>query len=341
MHAHPRHNQDIYPQAHESCWTITSGKVGCQRQARGLAQALRLDHTEKTTQRAPQFAWLPPTWHWGALRQQHPRYESLEPPWPKWLIACGYRTIPMVLAIQAASRGHTKSIFIQNPHIKPHHFTWVVTGKHDQLTGNNVMQHLGALHDLTPDNIAAATKANTHWHSKQPRPILCILLGGNTKHHTMSAIDIKASAAMCQSVCATWRQQRGKDAACLLLPSRRTPKTLINAIHATCLHPNDSIVAQQIDAPYLTCLGIADTIMVSNDSCSMISESCITGKPVYILPLPGFSPRAKFQRFIQSMVHSKHCQHWSGHFFNWHPLPLNEAKRVAEAMSQVPAGHAS
>ena len=40
------------------------------------------------------------------------------------------------------------------------------------------------------------------------------------------------------------------------------------------------------DNPYLGCLAVADVLVVTGDSESMLAEAAATGKPLYIYPLP-------------------------------------------------------
>ena len=56
------------------------------------------------------------------------------------------------------------------------------------------------------------------------------------------------------------------------------------------------------DNPYFAYLALADAVLVTADSVSMISEAAATGKPVHVLDLDGGS--AKFSRFHQLMQHA-------------------------------------
>jgi len=52
--------------------------------------------------------------------------------------------------------------------------------------------------------------------------------------------------------------------------------------------------------PYLGLLSLADAIVVTSDSVSMISEACFTGKPVYVEVLPDRSRRR--QQFLSELA---------------------------------------
>ena len=54
------------------------------------------------------------------------------------------------------------------------------------------------------------------------------------------------------------------------------------------------------DNPYFGMLGLADAIIVTADSVTMVSEAAATGKPVHVVALEGGS--AKFARFHRAMA---------------------------------------
>ena len=51
--------------------------------------------------------------------------------------------------------------------------------------------------------------------------------------------------------------------------------------------------------PYFGYLALADHVLATADSVSMITEASATGRPVHVLPLQGGT--AKFERFHQAM----------------------------------------
>ena len=53
------------------------------------------------------------------------------------------------------------------------------------------------------------------------------------------------------------------------------------------------------DNPYYAYLAVADALLVTADSVSMVSEAAATGKPVHIIDLGGGD--AKFARFHETM----------------------------------------
>jgi mitochondrial fission protein ELM1 len=61
--------------------------------------------------------------------------------------------------------------------------------------------------------------------------------------------------------------------------------------------------------PYFGYLALADQILVTSDSVSMISEACATGRPVLVERLPADGDKTKFEKFHQRLI-DKNLIHW-------------------------------
>jgi mitochondrial fission protein ELM1 len=81
------------------------------------------------------------------------------------------------------------------------------------------------------------------------------------------------------------------------------------------------------DNPYLGYLGLADALIVTVDSVTMISEAAATGKPVHVAELEGGS--AKFRRFHAGMREGGITRPFAGRIEDWSYPPLDETGRVA------------
>lgn len=310
-----------------TCWVLTDGKMGCRRQALGLVKALGWTYVEKKASRRKPWYWLPPHWYWGALKQCTHDSDPLESPWPDWIIGCGYRSIPISLAIRHASAGKTRCIHVQNPRINPRHFDWVIAAEHDHLKGANVITHLGALNDISTTAIDEACQMNQHLTASLTRPCCAVIIGGDTKQYRMNEADIEATLAHIQSIEQQW------PGSMIILSSRRTPASLRQGIVKQC--ENKSTLRHfgpDVPNGYFTALGIADCLIVSNDSSSMISECCSTGKPVYIINLPGLKNKKKINELIESLMINGYCRIHKDRLETWAYTPLQESQKVAEAL---------
>ena len=74
--------------------------------------------------------------------------------------------------------------------------------------------------------------------------------------------------------------------------------------------------------------GIARMGRALRNSASMISEAATTGKPVYVLPLKGGSPR--FDRFHQALLREDIVKTFTGKLESCRYTALNDAAMVAE-----------
>ena len=81
--------------------------------------------------------------------------------------------------------------------------------------------------------------------------------------------------------------------------------------------------------PYLYCLKIADFIIVTSDSTSMISEACFTGKPVFIFHLPFKRKSLRFENFHREFEEIGLTMPFKQELYTWNYKPLNESKRIA------------
>jgi hypothetical protein len=109
--------------------------------------------------------------------------------------------------------------------------------------------------------------------------------------------------------------------------SRRTGTENTSALR-TALKDTPAVIWDgQGENPYAGFLALADGIIVTADSISMLSEACAVGKPVYVADMPGGS--AKFERFHQSLRSAGHTRPYTGDFEFWPATPLAETARVA------------
>ena len=86
--------------------------------------------------------------------------------------------------------------------------------------------------------------------------------------------------------------------------------------------------------PYYAYLALADAVLVTADSVSMISEAAATGKPVHILELDGGN--AKFARFHRTMRNAGITRPFAGRIEDWtYPVPDDTARAGAAVRALV------
>ena len=79
-------------------------------------------------------------------------------------------------------------------------------------------------------------------------------------------------------------------------------------------------------------LALADLIIVTQDSVSMVSEAAATSTPVMIASLPGSWRRQEL--FLQPLLDADRVRHFEGRFAAWQVSPLNDTPAAAAEMRQ-------
>ena len=90
--------------------------------------------------------------------------------------------------------------------------------------------------------------------------------------------------------------------------------------------------------PYYAYLAIADAVLVSADSVSMVSEAGATGKPVHVFALkPRFGGRGdvKFARFHAAMRAAGITRPFTGRIESWSYRPLDDTARAGAALREL------
>lgn len=304
------------------CWVVTDGKPGMENQCLGLAEALGLDPDIKRV--TPRFPWraLPPHLWFGALRAPGPDGDMLSPPWPDLLIATGRQTVALSTAIKRLCGDRVFTVQIQNPVISAGRFDLVATPRHDRLTGENVIVTEGALHRITPQRLAAEAEIFRGRLAGLGRPLVAVLIGGSNRQYRMTGRSTERLAGRLADLA------RDHGAGLMVTASRRT-----GAENEAMLRDRLAGLSAEFwngagANPYFGYLGLADAIVVTGDSVSMVSEACATGKPVYVFELEGGSD--KFRRFHENLRERGFTRPFTGGLENWNYTPLRDTARVAD-----------
>lgn len=306
-------------------WVITDGRAGLLNQARGLADAIGLPVEVKTVH--PRFPWtlLPVTrWPWplAALGPDSARFAA---PWPRVAIGCGWRSIPYVLAVKRLSAAATFTVQLQHPRVAPTHFDLVVPPLHDKLEGQNVVPILGSPNGITRDKLNdAATKWSAHF-AALPHPRVAVLIGGASKSHRFAPDDARRLVERLKELCA-------RGFGLMVTTSRRTGEAQTRIIVDALTNAHAVVWSGEGENPYLGILALADAILVTADSTNMAVEAAATGKPVYIVEIPGGA--TKFDRLHRDLEGCGIARRFAGAIEHWTYPPLNETERVARLIRQ-------
>ena len=297
-----------------TCWVISEGMAGTENQCISVAEAMGVAfETKRISLREPWKSLSP----YLGLEQAWSFSPSLSAPWPDLVIASGRKAIAASRYIKKASGGKVFTVQIQDPRINPSAFDMVAVPHHDPTRGENVVVTDAAPNRITPDKLAQATDAFSELASR-PSPRIAVLIGGSSKAYTMSTTVTQRLA----------EQLKALKGNLMITPSRRTGSEN-EAILRDAL-PDAYIWDGQGENPYFAMLGLADFILVTADSASMISDACSTGKPTYMIELEGGHPR--IDRLHKHLIDKGVLRVFDGDLASNTYEPLNDANMIANAI---------
>ena len=315
---------DHGPRPWPQTWVVTDGKPGMENQCLGLADALGGTTTVKrVTLRAP---WRLATPYLPGVLWLGPsdRSDPLDPPWPDLLISSGRQSAGIALAIRRRSGGRTFCVHIQNPGLPFGLFDLVAMPRHDRKEGANVVVTAGALHRVTAERLEREAARFADAAAGLPRPRVAVLIGGSNEVYSLTPTLTGELADRLAALA------RDRGAGLLVTPSRRTGADNEAILRARLKHLPALVWDGSGENPYYGYLGLADIVLCTADSVSMVSEAASTGKPVYIIELAGGS--AKFRRFHDRLYADGIARPFTGTLDTWPYQPLADTARVAEAV---------
>ncbi len=307
-------------------WIITEGIAGTENQCIGVAEALGADADIKRI--SLNFPWniLSPPLLYSFSWSFRP---TLSPPWPDLVIAAGRKSIAASHYIKRQSQGKTMTVQLQDPRISPAHFDLVAVPHHDRLRGDNVIVTDGAPNRISQAHLETAKEEFRHLFEKLPSPRIAVLIGGNSKAYNMTD-------KVCSEIVRTLRAVRGSDKAGLMITtSRRTGEKYTQQIRDAMLTTDTYFWNGEGINPYMGMLAWADTIFVTNDSVSMMSDAATTGKPIYLLPLQAkttLKTSSRLKTFQDHLWDSGACAEYSGTLEKWTYIPFQDSARVADTI---------
>lgn len=300
---------------------LTDGKPGMENQCLGLAEALGLTPTVKRIAPRAPWRWLPPALWAFPLHAPSPAGDGVDPPWPDLLIATGRQTAAIAAAMKRTAGSDLFAVQIQDPRLDPNRFDFVVAPAHDGLSGGNVATTIGALHRVTDAKLAAAAARFAPVVDRLPHPRIAVLVGGSDRRVRLAPGTARGWG---EAIAAATRLLGG---GIMLTPSRRTGAEVLAAICAAFDDIPTVVWDGTGDNPYLGYLALADMIVVTADSVSMISEACATGKPVYIVGAGAHS--GKLADFYRRLIEEGMARPFAGVLESWTYRPLAETARIA------------
>lgn len=303
---------------------MTEGIAGTENQCIGVAEALGLDPVIKRVKLKAPWKQLSPWLRWGHDYALSEDSAPIAPPWPDLLIASGRKSILTALYIKKKNK-KTIIVQLQDPRIDPDRFDLVAVPQHDSLRGDNVLVTTGAPHRVTKEKLASARAEWLEKFKTMREPRVAVLVGGSTRGHTMTTASVDLLARQLNVI---------KDRCGLMITtSRRTGKENTSLLRARLGKSKNIFFWDGVgDNPYFGLLALADHIIVTDDSVSMLSEALATGKPVHIAGLEGHHRRHTL--FHTLLSEQGYARPFNGALESWHYTPPDDTGKIAEEIKK-------
>jgi len=263
-------------------WVISAYRAGEQSQMLALAEALGWPFELKPVRYREigrPFELFRGTGLFGLTRESA---ETLAPPWPDLVIGAGMRNEPVCRWVREASGGRTRLVHVGRPWSDPPAFDLVVATPQYRLADfPQVLQNALTMHRVTPEHIARSVARHRQRLEQLPSPRIALMAGGSSGPH---AFGTHAATRLAREASELAEQVGGS---LMISTSSRTPAQVKDVLRTHIKVPHEFYEWRPEDPenPYFAYLGVADRIIATFDSISMLSEASATGKPLYLFDL--------------------------------------------------------
>lgn len=283
-------------------------------------------------------------------------HETFDKDGPLLVVASGWDTISTASSIKRLAPEKVFAVQIQHPRSQLNRFNLVITPRHDyypltpqgqaqipwflrrwitprEPPDRHVVLTLGALHQADSTALQLASCAWRDELAHLIKPLLVVNIGGPTSHCQYNVDLAKQLTTSLQKVLWSCGSIR-------ISFSRRTPEKVSSIIvKEFSNHHKVHIWDWKGPNPHLGHLAWADAFVITADSVSMLSESCSTGKPVYVIGAERCT--WKFADFHKSLQERGATRPFTGKediSERWSYPSLNDtadaARRVVEALAE-------
>ena len=210
------------------------------------------------------------------------RSSRLEPPWPDLVISAGRRNEPVARWIRKQAGGTVRLVHIGRPWAPLDVFDLIITTPQYFLPArNNVLKNQLPLHRVTATRLQQAASQWQERLSYLQRPYTAVLVGGNSGPFILTAEKGRSFGKLVNDLALL------HGGSVLLSNSARTPSDAFEALCEELTVPAYIYRwgSGQENNPYWAYLGLADQLVVSGESMSMLAEASAACKPLYIFDL--------------------------------------------------------
>lgn len=263
-----------------SAWVLAAPGAGDNGQLRTLVELLDLD--------ARWIEQVDPVGRvlrdrltgFRARRMPSEKRAIYAPPWPDLVLIAGGRAVIDARRIRRASGGKSRVVCLGRPWAPLDWFDLIITTPQYRLPAADNVITLDLPLNLPPP---ASDAVLAQWQAEfedLPRPMLGVLLGGDSGSYRFDAASAEQLGRSINEIL-----DMGGGGA-VVVGSPRTPQTAMEFL-AERLDARTRIYPWGPEAPnpYASVLQMADALLVTSDSASMLAEACHSGKPVALFDL--------------------------------------------------------
>lgn len=321
------------------CWCISKGMAGMDSQTAGLAHAVGYRPSESATADSATYEFINTrmSFPWnclpiglvpksGNILTQPDLLEAS--PQPRLVVSCGRHGVVPALYLKKKLGRKVFTVHIQDPKCDTSGFDMVLIPKHDPTRGANVYLTMGALHKVTLERLDSARHTSEAALLVDPdRPLVSVLLGGRNGYYSFSKSDIDGLFQKLN------RLVDEQDVRLAVLTSNRTPAEVCTRLVQE-FGERHFIWNGQGPNPYFEALALADYIVVTGDSVSMVTEATATGRPVFVEHLTERRTARRFRRFHTMFEEAGLTRRFEGKLAEWTYDPPNDTPSVARLIRE-------
>ena len=295
---------------------LTEGMHGMISQVEGLAKALDLEFIHEKIEINNFWKLIPPKFtpvrSFVFKNKIDKKFDIV--------ISCGRKSVIPSIFLKKKYKNRIINIHIQDPKVSLYNFDYIVAPEHDDINGENVLASKGAVHYLRNNELDENADYLKPRLNKEK--IVSLILGGPTKYYDYNDMVIDEIFMRIK------KNFIDKDFQLIFIPSMRTPKRIIEK--AKTFFDVDQIIITDVDKKaYLSSLKLADYIVVSCDSTSMISEAALTGKPIYVAQMPTSKKNKRFDKFFDLFKSLNIIKDLGNSLEEWNYDKLSESDRIS------------
>lgn len=303
--------QDMQDIAKARVLVFSDGRTGAQNRSLGVAEMLGIKDPEIVTMK-PKYSsrllrMLPVSWlyeDYGRIARDVRNYDVL--------ITSGYQISRVVRALKKADP-RLFTVALMRPAGSAKDFDVVAVEQHDRYpAADNVVVTLGAPNRITREKLQLEADRWRKRLSHVRGSKVAVLVGGTSKR---ARFEVEDARNLIRELSKLFKEN---GAGLLVTTSRRTGKDVTEALESTLKSSGLEYFMWSPDEggrdnPYLAYLALADAVVVTADSVSMVSEAASAGKPVYLWGDEKAQPR-KLRDYYTALMKQGRVRWWNGKF---------------------------